>query len=66
MPVASFPDYLDQHPLSPHAIILAVEDLFPRAEVEPAVCDCDNYLAPHKLPLHMSVSVVLKSIVKVL
>src|SRR6202030_573292 len=52
-------DYLNQDALGAAAVEFAVEDLFPRAEVELAVCDCDHYLAAHHLALMMRVAVVL-------
>src|SRR5262245_12379812 len=54
-----FPDDLDQHPLGAAAVELAVEDLLPGAEVEPAAGDGDDDLAAHHLALVVGVGVVL-------
>jgi hypothetical protein len=43
----------------PAAVELAVEDLFPGAEVELAVGDGHDDLPAHHLPLHVGVGVVL-------
>ena len=43
------PDDLDQHPLRPVAVELAVEDLLPRPEVELPLRDRDDHLAAHDL-----------------
>ena len=51
-------DYLDQHSLSPSAIEFAVENLFPRAEIQFALSDCDDDFSAHDLPLQMGVGVV--------
>ena len=53
------PNDLDQHPLPPPTVKLAVKDPFPRAKVQPAVGHRDHNLAPHDLPLHMGVCIVL-------
>ena len=45
--------------LRPAAVELAVEDLLPRAEVEPALGDGDHDLAAHDLALQVGVGVVL-------
>src|SRR3954470_4439183 len=57
----SFADYFDQHALRTTAVEFAVEDLFPWPEVELALRDGHDYLAPHDRPLEMSVRVVLAS-----
>ena len=46
-PVPSFSNYLHQHPLSAAAIKFAVENLFPRAEVELAFCNRDDNFTAH-------------------
>src|SRR5512141_76458 len=56
---ASLADDLDQYPLSPTPVELAVEDLLPRAEVELAARDRHHHLPPHHLALQVRVSVVL-------
>ena len=58
-PTASLADDLDQYPLSPPTVELAVEDLLPRAEVELAACDRHHHLPPHHLSLEVRVPVVL-------
>jgi hypothetical protein len=60
------PDDFDQNPLLPPAIKLAVEDLLPRAEVELALCDGNNYLPPHDLPFQMTIGIIFTSIVSIL
>src|SRR6516162_6403016 len=55
----SIPDHLDQHALLAAAVELAVEDLFPRAEVELSLRHRDDDLPPHDLALVMRVAVVL-------
>ena len=59
------PNDLDQHPLAPAAVELAVEDLLPRAEVELALGDGHDDLAAHDLPLQVGVGVVLAGAVVV-
>ena len=39
------PDQLHQYPFPPPAVELAVEDLLPRPEVQPAVGDRNRHLA---------------------
>ena len=61
------PDYLNQHPLPPPAVKLAVKDPLPCAEdfgefgeaVEPAVGHRHHRLAAHDLPLEVGVGVIL-------
>ena len=43
--IPSLPEDLDQYPLPPAAVELAVEDLLPGAEVEPAVRDRHHHLS---------------------
>src|SRR5271167_850694 len=52
-------DHFDQDALGAAAVEFAVEDLFPRAEVEFAGCNCDYNFAAHHLALMMRVAVVL-------
>src|SRR5262245_29659724 len=59
LPPASLPDDLDQDPLGPAAVELAVEDLLPRAEVELPLRHRDHHLAAHDLALVVRVGVVL-------
>ena len=61
-----FPDYLDQDPFSASAVKFAVEDLFPRAEIEAAARDGNDNLPSHDRPLQVSVGIVLADIVTVL
>ena len=56
--VPSFSNYLHQHPLPAAAIKFAVENLFPRAEVELAFSNRDYNFAAHKLPFDVGVAVV--------
>ena len=46
-PVPSFSNYLHQHPLPAAAIKFAIENLFPRAEVELAFCNRDDNFTAH-------------------
>ena len=50
--------YLDQHSLCASAVEFAVEDLFPRAEIQFALGDGDDDFAAHDLALEMGVGVV--------
>src|SRR5690606_7514904 len=63
---ALLPDDLDEHALTTKAIELAIEDLLPRAEIQPASRDGDDHFAPHDGPLQMGVRIVLVPIVLVL
>jgi hypothetical protein len=64
---ASVTDYFHQGAFAPAAIEFSVEDLFPGAKVQLAFGHGNNDLAPHHLPLHVSISVILTgSIVLVL
>ena len=56
-------DDLDENPLAPAAVELAVEDLLPGTEVQLAVGDRDHYLASHHLPFDVGIRVVLPGIV---
>ena len=51
-------NYLDEHSLSAAAVEFAVEDLFPRAEIEFAFGDGDDDFAAHDLTLEVGVSIV--------
>ena len=53
------PNDLYQHPLPPPPVKLAIENLFPRAEIEFAFGDADDDLAAHDLAFHVRVGVVL-------
>ena len=55
----SFAYYLDEDPFFSLAVELAVEDLFPRAEVELAAGDGDDRFAAHDRPLQVGVGIVL-------
>src|SRR5205807_470586 len=59
------PDDLDQHPLGPVAVELAVEDLLPRPEIEFPLRDRHDDLPAHDLPLQVRVGVVLPGAVVV-
>ena len=56
-----FADDLDQHAFAATAVELAIKNLLPRAEVEPAVRDRDHDFTPHDLALHMRIGIVLAS-----
>ena len=58
-----FADDLDEHSLLPLPVEFAVEDLFPRSEVQLAVRDCHDHLASHDLTLDVRVRIILTSIV---
>ena len=60
---AFLPYDLDQHPLPPPPVKFAVEDPLPRAKIEAAIGHRHDYLAPHDLAFHMSVSVVLTGVI---
>src|SRR4030095_5026595 len=53
-PKASLADDFHQHALFPPAVELAVENLFPGPEVQPAVGDRHDDFASHDLPLDVS------------
>jgi hypothetical protein len=57
----SLADYLDQHSFSPFSVEFAVENLFPRPEIEFALRDCHDDFATHDLTLQMGVGVVFAS-----
>lgn len=61
-----FPDDLDQDPLLTFAVELTVEDLFPGAEIEPALRDRDDNLPAHDRAFQVRVGVVLGGVVPVL
>src|SRR4029450_13762174 len=58
-----FADDLDEHSLLPLPVEFAVEDLFPRSEVQLAVRDCHDHLASHDLTLDVRVRVILTGVV---
>jgi hypothetical protein len=51
-------NYLDQHAFAPTAVEFAVENLFPRPEIQFAFGDCDDDFTAHDLTFQVSVSVV--------
>src|SRR5579885_2331026 len=55
----SFSNNLDQDAFAAPPVELAVENSFPRSEVEPARGDRDHHLASHYLALMMRVAVIL-------
>lgn len=59
-------DYLHQHPFPAATIKLAIEYLFPGAEIKLTIGDCDHHLPAHHLPLQMGVRVVLTDVMTVL
>ncbi len=52
-------DDFDEDTLAPAPVKLSVENLFPRAEVRFAFGDGNNYFAPHDLPFHVRIGVIL-------
>src|SRR5713101_5992140 len=50
--------YLDQHSLPPSPVEFAVQNLFPRPEIEFAFGDCDDDFAAHDLTFEMGIGVV--------
>ena len=56
-------DDLDEDSLAAAAVKLAVEDLFPRAEVELAARDGDGDLSAHDLALQVGIAVVFAGLV---
>src|SRR5262249_57761711 len=58
-----FADDLDEHSLLPLPVEFAVEDLFPRSEVQLSVCDCHDDFASHDLTLDVRVRIILTGIV---
>jgi len=57
----SVSNYLDEHSLAPSAVELAVENLFPRPEVQFAFGDRDDDVAAHDLTLEVGVGIVFAS-----
>ena len=55
----SLADDLHEHALAPPAVEFAIEDLFPRTEIEPSLGDGDDYLSPHDLAFQVGIRVVL-------
>ena len=62
---ASLADHLDQHPLAPPPVELAVEDPLPRAEVELAAGDGNHDLSAHHGAFEVRVGVLLAAVVPV-
>jgi hypothetical protein len=54
-------DYFHQHSLAPSAVEFAVENLFPRAEVQFAFGDCNDDFPAHDLTLEVGVGIVFAS-----
>src|SRR5271169_3515609 len=65
-PPGSLPNDLHEDPLPAHAVKFPVEDLFPRAKVEPPSGHRDDDLAAHDRALEVGVRVVLAAVVRVL
>src|SRR5215470_10939891 len=57
------PNNLHQNALAPSSVKLAVEDLFPGAEVQLSASDRDDHFASHDLAFYMRVGIVLAGIV---
>ena len=55
--------YLDQHSLFSSAVEFAVENLFPRSEIQFALSDCHDGFPPHDLAFQVGVSVVFSGAV---
>jgi len=55
--------YLDQHSLFSSAVEFAVENLFPRSEIQFALSDCHDDFPPHDLAFQVGVSVVFSGAV---
>ena len=53
-----FPDYLDQHALFSPAVEFAIENLFPRPEIQFAFGDRNDNFAAHDLTFEVGVSIV--------
>ena len=51
-------NYLDQHALPPSPVEFPVENLFPRAEIQFALSDCDDNFTAHDLTLEVGVGIV--------
>src|SRR5262245_13547187 len=58
-----FSDNLYQHPFSPPAVELAVENLLPRTKIELALGNGDDNFAPHHLSFHVRIGIVFAGIV---
>src|SRR5215813_11957554 len=58
-----FADDLDEHSLLPLPVEFAVEDLFPRSEVQLAVRNCNDDFASHDLTLDVSVRIILTGVI---
>jgi hypothetical protein len=56
-----FSNDLDQHSFSPSAVEFAVENLFPRSEIQFAFGDRDDNFTAHDLTLEMGVGVIFSS-----
>jgi hypothetical protein len=56
-----FPDHFHEHPLVPFSIKFPIKNLLPRSKIQLPFGDRHHHLAPHDLPLHMRISVVLPS-----
>ena len=55
---SSLSDYLDQYPLFSSAVEFAVENLFPRSEIQFAFGDCNHDFPAHDLTFEVGVSVI--------
>src|SRR5574341_2188657 len=56
-------NHLDEHALLPPPVELPVEDLLPRAKIEPASGDRHHHFPSHHLALQVRVGVVLAGVV---
>ena len=57
---------LNQKTLSAFAVEFIIEDVFPRPQVQLAVCDGDHDLPAHDLPFHVAVGIVFIAVVAIL
>jgi len=62
----SLADDLDQYPLAPPPVELAVEDSFPRSEVQLSVCYGNNRFPPHDRSLQMRVGIIFAVVMSIL
>src|SRR5262245_5667715 len=58
-----FSDNFHQHPFTPPAVELAVEDLLPRAKIEFALGNGDDNFPPHHLSFYVRIGIVFAGIV---
>src|SRR5581483_10510560 len=59
----SLADHLDENPLSAPPVKLAVKNLLPGSEVQPAVRDGDHHFPSHHLAFDVRITVVLAGLI---